>query len=36
MFEKTRKILLHPIKKETLNCIEESDGAFYGDVVRSL
>ena len=28
MYEEIRRILFHPIKKEILNCIEKSNGAF--------
>lgn len=27
---------MHSIKKEILHCIEKSNGAFYGDIVREL
>lgn len=27
---------MHSIKKEILHCIERSNGAFYGDIVREL
>lgn len=27
---------MHSIKKEILHCIDKSNGAFYGDIVREL
>lgn len=27
---------MHSIKKEILHCIESTNGAFYGDIVREL
>ena len=27
---------MHSIKKEILHCIEKTNGAFYGDIVREL
>ena len=27
---------MHSIKKEIMHCIEKSNGAFYGDIVREL
>ncbi len=27
---------MHSIKKEILHCIEKSNGAYYGDIVREL
>lgn len=37
MIQKTKELLMHPIKKEILEYLDrEEDGAFYGDIVMNL
>ena len=33
---KTNFRYLHSVKKEILQCLESSNGVFYGDIVRKL
>lgn len=32
----TNQKFMHSIKKEIMHCIEKTNGAFYGDIVREL
>jgi len=36
MIQKTKELLMHPIKKEILEYLDEMGGAFYGDIVMKL
>jgi DNA-binding transcriptional ArsR family regulator len=36
MIKKTKELFLHPVKKEIIQNLQNSEGAFYGDIVMDL